>query len=68
MSGTELLHFFRAEDEHQGCTRAVSIDNEGILTVTLRRDADWSKDQDSICESHSFRLVEVRQEWVEVDR
>lgn len=68
MSDTELLHHFRAEDEHEGCTRVVSIDNEGILTVTFRRDADWSKHHDSIFESRTFRLVEVRQEWVEVDR
>lgn len=65
---TELLRNFRAHDEHLGCTRTVTVDAEGILTVMLSRDTNWAQNQDSHYETRTFRLVEVEQRWVEVDR
>ena len=65
---TEILHYFTATDEHQGGKRTVRVDTEGILTVIIERDADWSKNQDSRFETNTFRLVEVEHAWVEVNR
>lgn len=65
---TEILHYFTASDEHEGGKRTVRVDTDGILTVIIERDADWSRDQDSRYETKTFRLVEVEPAWVEVQR
>lgn len=65
----EVMESFRGEDEFRGGVRRVMFDaTDNILEVTVSRDSDWTKNQDSVFETRTFRLVEVRQEWVEVDR